>query len=57
MNKILKINEPIFRSNQRQVSVLANEAIHGMLKLMDSKMMEQQCTENLNDNSKLLGAE
>jgi hypothetical protein len=55
--KVLKMNDPNFRSNQKQVNVLSNEAIHGMLKLIDPKMMEQQKTEELIESSKLMSAE
>lgn len=57
MNKIMKINDPIFRSNQLQVNTLSNEAIHNILNLVDPTVLSQQCTEDLDENSKLLGAD
>ena len=57
ISKILRINEPIFRSNQKEVNILANEAIHSMLKLIDPRMMMQQKTETLEKDTKLMGAE
>ena len=57
MHKILKINDPVFRNNQKQVNVLANEAIHNILNLIDPTMIRQQCTEDLDKDSKLLGGE
>lgn len=56
-NKVLKINDENFRLNQLQVNVLANEAIHGMLKLIDCNMMIQQKTEDMTQDSKALSAD
>lgn len=55
--KILKINDNKFREDQKHVNILANEAIHSMLKLINPNMIKQIKTEMLNENSKLLNAE
>ena len=54
MNKILKMNDSNFRMNQKQVNVLANEAIHNLLKLIDPVLIKQQRTEDITKDSKLL---
>ncbi|CAI2383785.1 unnamed protein product [Moneuplotes crassus] len=57
MSKILSINSKAFRNSQKQVSVLANEAIHNILKIIDPSTILQQCTEDLTKESTLLGGE
>ena len=57
MNRVLTINNEKFRKNQRQVNILANEAIHNILKHIDAESIQQKCTEDLTKESKLLGGE
>ena len=45
MNRVLTINDARFRQNQVQVNVLANEAIHNILKLIDPASLSQKKTE------------
>ena len=45
---ILKINNPIFREKQQQVSILANEAVHNMFSLVSPDLIKQVKTEDLN---------
>ena len=55
--KILSINEDKFRMQQKQVNVLANEAIHSMLKLIDPNMIKQTKTEDIKEGNRSLNAE
>ena len=57
ISKIVKINDPGFRFSQKQVNILANEAVHNMLTLIDPKMIEQQKTEEVDFSSKLINVE
>jgi len=47
--QILEINNPMFRQKQKQVSVLANEAIHNMFALVSPDMIKQVKTEDMQD--------
>ena len=55
--KILSINDDKFRKQQKQVNVLANEAIHSMLKLIDPNMIKQAKTEDIKEGDRSLNAE
>jgi len=57
LNKILKINDISFRFGQQQVNILANEAVHNMLALIDPIMIGQQRTEDIDFSSKLINVE
>jgi hypothetical protein len=49
---IIKVNDPLFRKKQKDVSVLANEAIHNMFSLVNPHMLEQAKTEDLDIDDK-----
>ena len=49
-DSILKINSPLFRSQQSQVSMLSNEAIHNMFSLVCTDLIKQVKTEDLDPN-------
>ena len=57
MNKVLKMNDMSFRFGQQQVNILANEAVHNMLALIDPIMIGQQRTEDIDFSSKLINVE
>ncbi|CAI2362242.1 unnamed protein product [Moneuplotes crassus] len=57
MKQTLQINDLKFRTKQVQVNALANEAIHNMLNLVDSSVINQQCTEDIDKDTKLLGTD
>lgn len=52
-DSILKINDPLFRKQQAQVSILANEAVHNMFALISPEMIQQVRTEDLRADNKV----
>ena len=47
---VLEINNPLFRSKQSQVSLLANEAIHNVFSLISPDMIKQHKTGEIPEN-------